>query len=384
MYTNIPGITNATLDVSTAFHYEEHILGYGDSKQLFYLAAGPLLGPLLVFLHGWPAIGLEWYPQLQYFASLGFRVIAPDMPGYGRSTARNVTSDYTQEEIIKGMLALLADLGRDEAIWIGHDQGCATVWTLANTEPDVVRAAAGVTVPYSSLELGLEELLSSVNRDIYPVDQYPYGQWSYVVWEDNNFDQAVSWFNKDILGFLKLVHTFGSPDDVGVPATAFANVDKDGGWLGGAPSPPSPEDTPDSEVRLYRPVFNRLVAAMEKTGFGPGTAWFINNAENRAYNMEHNKNNLTLNIPVFFVNALWDGACDTITGHLADRMRNTCSDLTEVVIEAGHWVNTDEPDKMNSAMERWIADRVPDYWPGTKGQLNWASTTGAAKVGKQF
>ncbi|KAK4069490.1 hypothetical protein Trihar35433_6069 [Trichoderma harzianum] len=357
---------STTLNFTTVFQYEEHTVTYGNSsdvKTIFYLAAGPLLGPLLIFMHGWPGISLEWYPQLQYFAALGFRVIAPDMPGYGRSTARHIISDYTQEQIVKGMLALLADTGRDQAIWIGHDQGANTLWTLANTQPQVVRAAAGISVPYNSLELGLVELLSSVNRQIYPIDRYPYGQWSYMVYDNTNYDNVTAWFDSDILGIMKLIHTLGSPDDVGKPAFT-SDVVRDGGWLGGAPAPPKPEDTPDSAVHLIPPVFNAVVAAMENTTFGPGNAWFRNEAANRAFNLANNKNNLTLDIPVFFVNGYWDAICDTVTGNLADRMRRTCSDLTEVVINAGHWVNTDQPEKVNSAMERWIFEKVIDFWPG--------------------
>ena len=61
--------------------FEEHEFQHGDDKKTFYLAAGPREGPLIVFVHGWPAIGLIWKPQLLTFASLGFRVVAPDMPG---------------------------------------------------------------------------------------------------------------------------------------------------------------------------------------------------------------------------------------------------------------------------------------------------------------
>lgn len=60
---------------------EENDFTYGDGKKTFYIAAGPTKGPLLIFVHGWPAIGKLWKPQLETFASLGFRVVAPDMPG---------------------------------------------------------------------------------------------------------------------------------------------------------------------------------------------------------------------------------------------------------------------------------------------------------------
>lgn len=62
---------------------EEHDFthGIGGKKTTFYLAAGPHEGPLLIFVHGWPTIGKIWKSQLVAFASLGFRAVAPDMPG---------------------------------------------------------------------------------------------------------------------------------------------------------------------------------------------------------------------------------------------------------------------------------------------------------------
>ena len=100
----------------------EHIVTYASGKkQINYLATGPTNGPLLIFLHGWPAIASTWKPQLTLFASLGFRAVAPDMPGYGKSTANHVITDYCHETIIQGLLALLSSTGRDQAIWLGHD-----------------------------------------------------------------------------------------------------------------------------------------------------------------------------------------------------------------------------------------------------------------------
>ncbi len=51
----------------------------------FYLAAGPEDGPLIVFVHGWPELAISWRHQIETFAALGYRVVAPDMRGYGRS-----------------------------------------------------------------------------------------------------------------------------------------------------------------------------------------------------------------------------------------------------------------------------------------------------------
>jgi soluble epoxide hydrolase/lipid-phosphate phosphatase len=108
-----------------------------DGVNIFYLSAGPKNGPLLILVHGWPSIAETWKPQITAFAALGFRVVAPDMRGYGRSTATRVVHDYRMERIVTDMLMLLAHLQRREATWIGHDWGAGVVWALAAHHPEV-------------------------------------------------------------------------------------------------------------------------------------------------------------------------------------------------------------------------------------------------------
>ena len=54
--------------------------------KTFYLAAGPESGVPLFFIHGWPDLSIGWTKQIKFFASQGYRVIVPDMRGYGAST----------------------------------------------------------------------------------------------------------------------------------------------------------------------------------------------------------------------------------------------------------------------------------------------------------
>ena len=117
-------------------HIEEHEFS-DDGLKLFYLSAGPKNGPLVIFVHGWPAIAETWKPQISAFAALGFHVIAPDMRGYGRSTATRNSRDYRLERLVSDMLALLAYLERQSAVWIGHDWGSPVVWALASHHPEV-------------------------------------------------------------------------------------------------------------------------------------------------------------------------------------------------------------------------------------------------------
>ena len=149
----------------------------------FHLAAGPDDGPLVVFVHGWPELSISWRHQLPALAALGFRAVAPDMRGYGRSSVYARHDDYAQEHIVRDMLELLDALdalGRERAVWVGHDWGSPVVWNIASHHPDRCHAVANLCVPYYTLERGLAHTLTLVDRALYPEADYPTGQWKYL------------------------------------------------------------------------------------------------------------------------------------------------------------------------------------------------------------
>lgn len=353
--------------------FTEHTVKYGakteDEKQIAYLSAGPPNGPLLIFLHGWPAIAKTWRPQLSAFAALGFRVVAPDMPGYGRSTSNKTLTDYAQQAIVPGMVAVLADTGREDAVWVAHDWGCGVLSSLAATHPHLCRGVVNMCVPYRTVELGLDELLKYVDRDMYPRDEYPYGQWSYQAFYEQDFAAATAWFDADAPGALRLVYSRGSPAALGKPAMT-ANVAKDGGWFGGPAAMPRPPATtqippgastldhlPDADVR-------ELEDAMQRTGFFGADAYYMNHRANRDWVLQHSVNAGVLDMPVLFIQAKYDTVCDTVNSRLTDPMKKLCRHLTMTSIDAGHWVALEKPRETNAAITRWLLESLPDYWPG--------------------
>lgn len=341
--------------------FEEHTVTYDGDRTIFYTAVGPSDGPLIILMHGWPGIGITWKPQLEALASWGFRAIAPDMPGYGKSTARLVHSDYAQELIVKGMLALLADTGRDKAVWIAHDWGCATLWALASTQPQVCRAVAAMCVPYGTIENGIDSLVATVDRDLYPEDEYPYGQWGYMVHYEQSFHTAVAPLNKNINSTVRLLSQYGRPDGMGKPA-ATALTHKTG-WFGGLDGLPDMSHIGDNDTIYDADVLREFISAMEKTTFTPGCAWYINHKANSEFSKKHIKPDSRITIPVLFIHATYDYVCQTVDTKLSEPMKKTCVDLTEAIIEAGHWVATEKRQETNDALEKWLKEKVGD-WPG--------------------
>src|SRR5262245_54537071 len=144
-----------------------------------YLACGDKDRPLMIFVHGWPELSLSWRHQLPCFAGLGFRAVAPDLRGYGRSSIYHDHASYALEPIVHDLLELLDALGRDRAVWVGHDWGSPVVWSLASHHPERCHAVASLCVPYLADGFTPAALLPLVDRRVYPESEFPVGQWDY-------------------------------------------------------------------------------------------------------------------------------------------------------------------------------------------------------------
>ena len=80
-------------------------------------------GPAVVFSHGFPELAFSWRHQLPAVAAAGFRAIAPDQRGYGRSSAPHSIDAYGLTELTGDLAALLDALEIEKAIFVGHDWG---------------------------------------------------------------------------------------------------------------------------------------------------------------------------------------------------------------------------------------------------------------------
>ncbi|MBP8242524.1 MAG: alpha/beta fold hydrolase, partial [Thermoflexales bacterium] len=99
--------------------------------QLNVAQAGPVDGPLLIFLHGFPEFWYGWRNQIEHFATLGYRVWAPDQRGYNLSDKPDAISDYTLDTLAGDIVGLIDAAGCARARVVGHDWGAAVTWWLA-------------------------------------------------------------------------------------------------------------------------------------------------------------------------------------------------------------------------------------------------------------
>ena len=253
------------------FRTTEHVVRT-DRHRTFYLACGVEAAPLIVFVHGWPELSISWRHQLPCFADLGFRTVAPDMRGYGRSSVYPRHEDYALAHIVTDMIELLDALHRDKAIWVGHDWGSPVVWSVASHHPERCLGVASLCVPYLAKGFAVETLLPLVDRAVYPEAQYPAGQWEYQLFYEESFDKARATFEANVRNTVKTLFRKGNPGGKGKPSrTALAR--RDGGWFGGTGQAP---DVPMDGDVLTEEDLLKYVAALEANGFFGPDSWYMN------------------------------------------------------------------------------------------------------------
>ncbi|POS72133.1 hypothetical protein DHEL01_v209478 [Diaporthe helianthi] len=344
----------------------ENTFSHSGDKHTFYWSTGPTEGPLVIFVHGWPANGEHWKHQLLAFGSLGFHAVAPDTRGYGRSSVpRGDDSEYRQEKHVSDMLALLAHLQRDKAVWVGHDWGAGLVWSFAAKHPDKCVGVSCASVPYRVLESGggIDYLVSLSNRDIYPEDEYPLAQWDYQAFHIEQSEKSHKQLEANVANTIKVLYRGSNGEHFGKPGF-MASVRKNDGWFGPLPEAP---DTPFETCLLAhdKPAFDRLVAEFERNGFEGPNAYYHNHKINHEW-LKDVPNGGRLEYPVLFVETKYDYVCDTALSRLSEPMRELCKDLTEVSLECGHWATLEKPRELTASLLKWIATKLPDYFPGGK------------------
>ena len=120
-----------------------------DGVRLHYVSAGR--GPLVVLLHGFPEYWGGWHAQIARLVEAGFRVVAPDLRGYGQSDKPEPVEAYYLERLADDVGALLTHLDAGPAVVVGHDWGGAVAWMHAMRHPAQVKRLAVLNMPHPAI-----------------------------------------------------------------------------------------------------------------------------------------------------------------------------------------------------------------------------------------
>lgn len=286
-------------------------------------------GPLVLLCHGWPELSHSWRHQIPAIAAAGFHVAAPDMRGFGRTSAPKNVESYSIFDLVGDMVALVAALGETKAIIIGHDWGAPVAWHAALFRPDIFTAVGGLSVapPWRGRERPMEALAKSGITNFY---------WQYF----QKPGVAEAEFERDVDFTMRAV-TFG------VDTSLYL---KDGfGFLG----------DPSIERRLpgwISPADHaHVVETYRRTGFRGGLNWYRN--IDRNWELTAPWQGARIHQPSIFIAGANDSVVTSILGgKRVTEMERVLPNLTrKLIIEgAGHWIQQERPDEVNTALIEFL------------------------------
>jgi pimeloyl-ACP methyl ester carboxylesterase len=292
-------------------------------------------GPLVLFCHGWPELSYSWRHQIPAIAAAGFHVVAPDMRGFGGSSAPADVGAYSIFDNVGDMVALVAALGEKQAVIIGHDWGAPVAWHAAMFRPDVFTKVAGLSVPppFRGRNRPIESLRESGITNFY---------WQY--FQTPGIAEAE--FERDVASTMRLVLGRGVSD----PAALYISEGK--GFLGNiSPVAKLPDWLSETDIAYF-------TEAYRKSGFRGGLNWYRN--LDRNWDLTAPWQGAQIHQPSLFVAGSKDSVITGLIGakRVTELERILPNLRQKLIIDgAGHWVQQERPDEVNAALISFLKNQ---------------------------
>lgn len=296
-------------------------------------------GPLVVLCHGWPELSYSWRHQIPAIAAAGFHVVAPDMRGFGRSSAPADISAYTIFDTVGDVVGLVKALGEEKAIVVGHDWGAPVAWHAALFRPDIFTAVAGLSVPPPLRGRGkpLDLLRDGGITNFY---------WQYF----QTPGVAESELERDVGRTMRIV--LGGRGLADPTAAMFVREGK--GFLGHATAEePLPDWLSEADLAYFSDTYR-------KSGFRGGLNWYRN--LDRNWELTAPWQDARILQPSLFIAGSKDAVVTGLIGSkLVNKLELVLPNLTrKLIIEgAGHWVQQERPDEVNAALVEFLRANAP-------------------------
>ncbi len=335
--------------------------------------------PLILLLHGFPELAYSWRKVMVPLAAAGFRVVAPDQRGYGRTTGWDADYDgdfgsFRILNAVRDALWLVSALGyREAAMVAGHDFGASVAGSCALARPDVFRSVALMSpfagppaLPFDTAdnppppkppESNIHNELAKLDR---PRKHY---QWYYSTREANSDMWQCP---QGVHAFLRGYFHYKSADWVGnkpfplkswtagelakMPTYYIMDLDRNMAETVAAEMPTAPEIAscqwlPEGELRVYSTEY-------ERTGFQGGLQWYrartqgLNEAELQLFSGR------TIDVPSIFIGGKSDWGTYQHPGNFERMQQSACTRMLgcHLIDGAGHWVQQEQPEQVGDLL----------------------------------
>jgi len=291
-------------------------------------------GPAVILLHGFPELAFSWRHQLPALAAAGFRAIAPDQRGYGRTTVPPNVSDYRASELIKDMHGLLDALDLESATFVGHDWGALLLWQMAMLAPERIDKLVILNIPH----------FPRLPIDPIGVMREHFGNHYYIV-DFQDSDEADRVFGSDPRHFINRMMRRNQ-----MTREQFEKLPAEYQVISLLRSVKSEHASGDA--LLSDAELNYYATAFMQSGFTGPINWY----RNWTHNWEQLEGvDQQIDIPTLFVGAM----DDVVIGlHHIEGMKPLVKDLTvHMLEECGHWTQQEKPAEVNRMILEWLVQR---------------------------
>lgn len=295
-------------------------------------------GPAVVFCHGFPELAYSWRHQFEPLVEAGFRVIAPDMRGYGASDAPSGIETYDIFHLTGDLVGLLDALEIDQAVFVGHDWGGFVAWAMPILHPERTAGVIGVNTPYLPRGPIAPTKMMEAAAGGHP-------EKIYILWfQQPGVAEGVLDANPRI-AFEKLMRRPPSAEEM-QEMMASADFDMN-------PFRRFEEIEPKGEALLSDAELDVFIDAFERTGFRGGVSWYRN--FDRNWELAPEVGTEKIDKPSLMVTAENDFILSPAT---AAGMPALVDDLETIMIEqCGHWTQQERPQELNEILVDWLSRR---------------------------
>ncbi|OBJ47219.1 epoxide hydrolase [Mycobacterium sp. 1423905.2] len=302
--------------------------------QLRVVEAGDRGAPVVILAHGFPELAYSWRHQIPVLAEAGYHVLAPDQRGYGGSSRPEAIEAYDIHQLTGDLVGLLDDVGAERAVWVGHDWGAVVVWNAPLLQPDRVAGVAALSVPVVP------------RAKVAPTKSFRkvFGDNFFYILYFQEPGVADAELNADPARVLRrMIGSLRSPDDHEAALRMVAP-----GPEGFIDRLPEPQQLPDwiSQAEL-----DHYIDEFARTGFNGALNWYRN--FDRNWETTAHLDGATISVPSLFMAGTAD---PVLTFTRSDRAAEVVTGpYREVMVdEAGHWLQQERPDEVNSTLLEFL------------------------------
>tara|TARA_Y100000780_G_scaffold214240_1_gene215770 strand:- start:570 stop:1538 length:969 start_codon:yes stop_codon:yes gene_type:complete len=300
--------------------------------------AGPASGRPVWLLHGFPECWYSWRHQISALAAQGFRVFAPEMRGYGASSAPEAVEAYDLITLCADIQSAMNHYGHEQVAMIGHDWGAPVAWHLALLEPARVKVVCGMSVPFGGRP---RQPAINMMREAYK------GKFHYILYFQTP-GLAEAELAADIPRTMRLMmHGLSSQDSGSLVQDKPADAD----WLSDYQDPGSPPAWCSDEA------FEVYVKTFEQSGFRGPVNWYRNFERN--WERTEALAGRQIEQPALFLIGDRDPV-GTLEAYTIKKMPGVVPKVEQHVIsDCGHWIQAEKPEEVNSHLLPFLERHFP-------------------------